>query len=218
MKLTEEMLIKAKDIFRNVQRQFQNFDKSSVFSLPREFIEVVENYNNQKGHMFTREYIVDMAITFGGYLTVEFICLMEEVRTKNDPISQNNLMNKYKAAYFATFLDQYKEISGDEAAANGLCHVLAVAVEAALVEALPDDIARIGEERANFCQKNYFKVKVLTDLAKKKSFQLYTTYLSDIRTSFEYWTEQYVINHCTENEGDKLIEKAESIISSILIK
>ena len=91
--------------------------------------------------MFTREYIVDMAITFGGYLTVEFICLMEEVRTKNDPISQ---MNKYKAAYFATFLDQYKEISGDEAAANGLCYVLAVAVEAALVEALPDAGADLG--------------------------------------------------------------------------
>ena len=218
IKLTEEMLIKAKNMFRKVQRDFQNFDKSSVFTLLSEFIEMVKNYNHQKFHMFTTEYVVDMAITFAGYLTVEFIYLMEGVRTTNDPISK---LNKCRAAYFATFMDQYKEISGDEAAANGLCQILAVAVETALVDALPNEIAnkiRHGQERASFSQKNYFKVKVLTDLAKRKKFKLYAAYLSDIQSSFEYWTGKYVRDYCTENQGALLIETAKSIVGGVFNK
>ena len=45
-------------------------------------------------------------------------------------------------------------------------------------------------------EKNYYKAKILEDLAKKDDFDLYRIFLTDIPTSFKYWEKLYVENHC----------------------
>ena len=210
----EEFLIIAKEKFREKQKHFVNFDQSFVYDLLSEFIKIVEDQNHKSEKMFTGEYIADMALRFAGYVTLQITHLMKEVRAKNDPIAS---FNKLKSTYFNTFIDQYKEISGERAAAGSLCSLLSVAVESAVVEILPDDIVdKMKSSDAAFKTKNLFKVKILKDLARKNDFELYTVYLSDIRSCFEWWAAQYVTEFCKENNS--LFQIAKPIVHGIITK
>lgn len=122
--------------------------------------------------------------SLAGYITVQIIQLMQEIKIKNDPIAS---LNKLKATYFSTFLDLYKEIAGERIAASSLCSVLSVAIESAVIETLPDDIVdKMKLRDPSFKTKRSFKVKILKDQARKDDFNLYITYISDIRSSFKW--------------------------------
>jgi len=119
----------------------------------------------------------------------------------NDPFES---MEKSREKYFNTFLDKYRNISGDKTAANSLCHTLSTAVEDVVIRKLPDSISRHMESIPFFCQKNYFKAKMLADLSKRKDFQLYKIYLTDVKSSFEWWAEHYVTEFCNRPKKPNL--------------
>ena len=213
---TEKFLRKAKDAFRKIKRNFQNFDKSYVFELLIEFIKAIEDFNKRNNYIFTSEYLVDMVLLFAGFMTVEFTKLMQEIRGNNDPMTS---LRRLKITYFRTFLDQYNNISGHETAAKNLCQLLVVAIEQAVTEVLPHDIAdNIRASSASFKGKSFFKVKVLQDLAKKKDFNLYKAYFEDVRSSFEWWAEQYVVEYCMANRRANLERLAEAIVHRLIIQ
>ena len=182
-KASDDFFVAAKDAFRKIKKDFHNFDRSYAFDLLKEFINNIENYNKKHEHVFTSEYIVEMAVTFGSYLAVEFIKLMNEVRTVNDPMAS---FKRLRETYLNTFLDQYKDISSEETAARNLCELLSGAIINAVKDVLPAQIAdRIKSSDTNFKYKRFFKVKVLKDLAATKDFRLFKTYLMDVKCSFE---------------------------------
>ena len=47
-----------------------------------------------------QEYTTDMAIMFSGYMTINLVEWMQEVRKKHDPIAS---LNALKSTYFRTF-------------------------------------------------------------------------------------------------------------------
>jgi len=213
---SEKFILKAKDAFRKIKRNFQSFDKSYVFELLMEFINKIEDCNKLNDYIFTSEYVVDMVLLFAGYMTVEFSKLMQEIRANNDPMTS---LTRLKITFFRTFLDQYNNISGHETAAKNLCQLLLVAIEQAVTEVLPHNIAdNIRASSTSFKGKSFFKVKVLQDLAKRKDFNLYKAYFEDVRSSFEWWAEQYVIEYCMANRMANLVQLAEAIVRGLVIK
>ena len=213
---SEKFILKAKDAFRKIKRNFQNFDKSYVFELLIEFIHTIEDFNKRNNYIFTSEYLVDMVLLFAGYITLEFIKLMREIRGHNDPMTS---LKRLRITYFRTFLDQYNNISGHETAAKNLCQLLVVAIEQAVTEVLPHDIAdNIRASSTSFKGKGFFKVKVLQDLAKRKNFNLYKAYFEDVRSSFEWWAEQYVIEYCMANKQANLQRLAQAIVRGLIIQ
>ena len=211
-KASNDFFVKAKDEFRKIKQNFHNFDRSYAFYLLKTFTDDIESYNKNHQYMFTSEYKVDMALTFASYMKTEFIALMKVIRTNNDPIET---FKRLKTTYFHTFLAQYKNISDDETAARNLYQLLSVSIETAVVETLPAKIAdKMKSSDASFNQKKYFKVKVLKDLARAKRFDLFQTYLTDIKSSFESWAKVYVKDFCEH----KQLPLAKSIVHEIIVK
>ena len=210
----DHFVIIMKQKFSKKQKNFQNYEPSVVFDLLSSFKGIIEDYNQQHQNLFTKEYITDMTMSFAGYMTVQITQIMQEIRIKNDPVAS---LNKLKSTYYNTFIDQYKEIKGEKAATSSLCSILSVAIESAVVEALPDDIVdKMKSSAATYKTKSYFKVQILKDLAIKNTFKLYSTYLRDIRSCFEWWAALYVEDFCMENYKTNLLETARPIIHRIL--
>ena len=201
-KATDDFFTAAINAFRRIRKDFHSFNKSCAFDLLKEFVNNIESYNAKHGYMFTSEYIVDMALAFAHYMIAEFIKLMDEVRTANDPMIS---LKRLREAYFNTFLVQFSDISGDDTAACNLCQLLSVAIETAVSQILPSKIeVHMKGSDAGFKTKAFFKVKVLKDLAAERNFELFKTYLLDIKSSFEYWTERYVREFCMANNNKNL--------------
>ena len=215
-KATDNFFKMASNSFCKVKRNFQNFDRSYAFCLLKEFIDEIESYNKRHEHMFTSEYIVDMALTLAGFLKVEFIKLMNDVRASNDPVVSFTRLRK---TFLQTFLMHYKEISCDITAATYLCQLLSFAIQTAVTEILPAKVIdQMKISDPSFRQKKFYKVKVLTDLAKQKSFQHFQMYLTDIRGSFEYWAAYYVELFCMGNRKENLLKISRSIVHEIIVK
>ena len=207
---------KGKDAFCKIKKNFYTFDRSYAFSLLKEFIDTIENYNKEHDHMFTSEYIVDMAIEFASYIAAGFINLMEEIRTSTDPIIS---LKRLRETYLCTFLVQYEDVSNDKMAATNLCQLLSVAIEKAVVQILPTKIAvHMKDCDPSFCQKTYFKVRVLKDLAAAKKFDLFTVYFTDVKSSFVSWAEYYVKDFCMAKNKENLKILAKSIVHDIIAK
>ena len=212
---SEKMFIDAKHAMGDMKRKFLNFNRAHPFGLLKPFIDNLENYNKKIDYAVTSEYIVDMTLIFARYMTTEFTKLMIEVRDREDPLV---LFQKSRDTYFETFKAQYKDISGNEIVTNHLCQVLTIAIGVAVKEILPIHIVdQMKNSDLCYNQKSIFKVKVLKDLAKAKKFKLFATYLVDIKSSFEYWAEQYVKEFCAANKNANLKKAAKSIIQEIIL-
>ena len=212
-KASDDFFVAAKDSFRKIRNNFHNFDRSYAFDLLKEFIDSLTNYNEKNEQVLTSEYIVDMALIYAKYLAAEFIKLMNEVRITNDPMES---FKRLRETYFNTFLAQYRNISEDVTAATSLSQVLSVAIETAIIQILPAQIAdHMKGKDPCFARKKYLKVRVLSDLAKERNFELYKVYLVDIKSSYESWIQQYVKEFCKTND---YVNLARSIVHSIVIK
>ena len=215
-KRSNKFFTDAADAFYKIKRNFYNFDKSYVYNLLKEFIDAIQSYNKENEYMLTSEYVVDMALQFATNMAAEFINLMDEVRTANDPLVS---LKRLRETYLCTFLVQYKNVAGDDTAASSLCQLLLVAIEEAVIQILPTKIVvHMKESDPSFCQKTFFKVKVLKDLAEVKRFDLFTMYLTDIKSSFVSWAECYVEDFCTANNKKNLVILARSIVHEIIVK
>ena len=216
LKASQDFFDVADRAFLKVKRKFHDFDKSCTFSLLKEYIDVIESYNEKHEQMFTPEYIVDMAIIFASYLAAEFIKLMKEVKATGNPVET---FKRLRETYFNTFLAQYKDICSDKTAAKNLSQLLSAAIEVALVQILPTKIAvHVKDSDTSFRQKTYFKVRVLKDLAAARKFGLFKAYLEDIKSSFESWAECYVKTFCMANNKKNLKTIARSIVNEIIVQ
>ena len=213
-KATNDFVILAKNIFNEIKTSFRNFNKSSVYQMLLRFIKNIEAFNEENGHLFKAEYMVDMVLGYAGYLIIKFTKLMDEVRINDNPMES---LKKLRTTYLNVFLTQYKDISHHVTAAKSLCDILAIAIDEAVFEVLPSEIADcIRESSDNFKGKSYFKIKVLQDLAKRKDFKLYKVYLENVKESFEYWAEEYVNSYCTENNSENLYRQARNLVQKAI--
>ena len=215
-KASREFFAVASKAFLKIKRNCHDFNKLYAFNLLREFIDAIESYNEKHEHMFTSEYVVDMAIIFASYLATEFIKLTKEVIATSDPVESFKSLRK---TYFNTFLAQYKDICSDHTAAKNLCELLSAAIRVALVQILPSKIAvDMKDSDTSFRQKTYFKVRVLKDMAAARKFGLFRAYFEDIKSSFESWAECYVQTYCMANNKKNLKTIARSIVHEIILK
>ena len=213
-KASDAFFAKAKDAFCKIKQNFHNFDKSYAFDLLKEFIDDINSYNERHEYMFTPDYIVDMALVFAGYMTTEFIALVNDVKTQNDPILS---FQRLRSTYFNTFVGQYKHISDDGIAARNLCQLLSAPIEKAVIEILATKIVdKMKSIDSSFKQKKLFKVKVLKDLTRENSFAQFKTYLRDIKSSFVFWAEEYVRNFCVADQKKNLVALTKSTIQEII--
>ena len=215
LKASDEILDTARNAFHKVRRNFHNFDKSYAYELLKELIDNIESYSKKHDNFFTPEYVVDMALIFASYLVMEFIKLMRQVRATGDPVES---FKGLRETYLSTFLDQYRDVSGDVTAAENLGRLLLAAIEVALVQILPTKIAtHMKTTDASFYQKTYFKVRILKNLATARKFELFKIYLEDIRRSFEYWAKRYVREFCMANDKKNLKTLAYSVLHEIIV-
>ena len=213
---TNDFILSAKGIFTEIEKNFHNFNKSLVRSILITLIKNIESFNEENDNLFKPEYMVDMVLSFAGYLIIKFKKLMNEVRTTNNPVES---LKQLRTIYLNIFLTQYKDIFHHVTAASNLCDILAIAIDTAVFEVLPSEIANSIKANSDdhcFDGKSFFKVKVLQDLAKRKNFQLYKAYLKDIKESFKWWAKEYVKSYCTENNGENLHRQAKNIVQRIM--
>ena len=212
---SDKLLIDAKHEMGKLKRNFLHFDRSHPFGLLKKFIDNLETYNKSNDYIATSDYIVDMALIYAKYMVNEFTKLMVEVRDTEDPVAS---FKKSRDTYFQTFLAQYRDVTGSEVVASHLSKVLSAAIGVAVKDNLPIDIVdQMKNNDPSFNHKNYFKVKILKDLAKERKFKLYKTYLVDIKSSFEYWAEHYVKDFCMANRKANLKKTTKLIIQKLIL-
>ena len=105
---------------------------------------------------------------------------------------------------------------------QNICSIIRKPIEKALIEKLQIEIVdSMKIESSYFRKKNYFKVLVLKDLVATGNFNLYTTYLINVASSFKHWCKVYVERHCKkkkEKGNTNLYNLAELNLNATVIK
>ena len=201
-----------------IMKNYQDFSETIVdINLLAKLQKVIENFNSGSTIViFTPHYQVDIAVTVSGFAYQQFTAKLKQLVLENDPIEA---MKALKPVYFRTFQTQFSETSNDKSAAQNLCNILKKSIEKALIEKLPREIVHhMKHQSFHFRKKNYFKVKVMKDLAVKNDFELYKVYLENISASLKYWSKIYVKQYCelkTKNGKTTIFDLAEENLNII---
>ena len=197
--LTSEYFTAVEGWMEKLMEKFQDFNKGSIYSLLRKLQSTIDNFNNGKANFsFTPKYQVEMGIIVAGFAYKCIVAKLKLLKTENDP---KETMKRLKPVYFRTFETQLSETSSDYAAVQNICSIIRKPIEIALIEKLQIEIVdSMKLESSHFRKKNYFKVLVLKDLLDAQNFNLYTTYLINITSSFKHWCKVYVQQYCEKKK------------------
>lgn len=201
-----------------VLNRFQDFNKSQISGLLLQLQQSIVKFNNRKHEFsFTPHYQVHMAITVAGYAYKKFVEKVKVLKVENDPLES---LKKLKPIFFRTFQTQFSQASNDQTAAYNICNIITKPIERALIEKVRIEIVNDMKHEPTFRKKNFFKVQVMKDLAARKDFESYTTYLKNITSSLKYWSKYYVQQFCSkiekDNQNTKLYTLAEENLREII--
>ena len=195
---TEDLLNGARDKIEDAVCTLQDYDPNVVDQIIYNLVGTIDEQNKiHTSYKFTVEYSVDISIVVAGYAAKEMIKMVDKLRIQNSPVEA---LNKLKPIFFRTFESKFSAASNDKTAADNLSQLLATSIQTALIKVLRIEIINSMKVKSHFQKKNYFKVQVLEDLAQKNDFDLFSTFLTDVSSSFKYWAKFYVEKYCKEKK------------------
>ena len=217
---TNDFFASVEEWMEETLERFQDFNKGLISNLIMNLRKSIEKFNNESNSFsFTPHYHVDMGLTVAGYSYKRFIEKLEQLEIENDPIEA---MNRLKNVFFRTFETQFSETSNDQAALENICSIITKPIEKALIERLQIEIVdSMKTESSHYRKKNYFKVLVMKDLAAKRNFHEFTSYLSNVASSLKCWCKIYVERFCEakKSQGNtNLYDLAEVNLNEIINK
>ena len=213
---TQEYLHNARDKIEEAVSTLQDYDPNVVDDILATLVYHINQQNDKnKSYKFTPQYYVDICIVVASYAAKKMIKMVNDLRIENDPIES---LNKLKPVFFRTFESKFSAASNDKTAADNLSELLSTPIRTALVKNLRIEIVADMKTYPRFSKKNYFKARVLEDLAKWQDFDLFCIFLTDVSTSFKYWAEFYVEDHCKmkRNGETRLTQLAKVQLASII--
>ena len=208
--LTRQYLDEAAENIEMVKYRLQN-DTAIAYDILTRLITSVQNHNNKIKVVFafTPEYFADISVIVANFAA-------RKLKAVNDPIE---FFKRLKPMFFNTFKSHFTAASKDKTAADNLCSLLATSIHSALMDSLRFEIVRdmrfLYRCMAN---KKNFKIKILEDLAKQRSFSQYTLFLTNASASFRNWAKVYVEEHCNTVVGGetKLVKMAQNSLATII--
>ena len=213
---TQQYLHAARERIEEAVCKLQDYDPNVVDEILMNLLCDIDEQNGKKSSFkFTLEYRVDICIVAAGYAAKEMIKMVNKLRIQNSPIQS---LNKLKPIFFRTFESKFSAASNDKTAADNLSQLLSMSIQTSLIKVLRIEVVTDMKTKVHFQKKNYFKAKILEDLAKRGDFNLFTTFLSDITSSFQYWAKIYIEDHCKEikNHESRLTNLVKIHLSTII--
>ena len=186
-----------------IKQKLEPLNTSLVTKILRDLFDSIDKLNENKNsaYNFQPEFKVDIAISSCACIFKIFKENTAKVKLANDPVLK---LENLKSTFLNTFKSQYRKVNEEKAAAANLCNLLFQPILKQLQGFLESEIVEDMIANKTFCHsKRAFKVQILTDLAEKNNFQLYTVHLSDIKYSMKLWAEYYVKVHCMESTDGK---------------
>ena len=199
-RLSNDFLSTARQQLEEWETTKTHFEKNLVIKIINELFTAIDEIDKQTTNfIFTSEYKVEMGIIICTDCYMVFKRIMKIVKQESDPIEK---LNGLKGTFFTNFKSQYTKMNAEITAANSLCNYLIHPIKKSLQGKLQAKIvSHLKDSDSHFHSKRGFKVKSLTDLAKKDNFLLYQLYLIDIRQSYLLWSNYYIEDHCNK-KGD----------------
>ena len=196
---------------KNIKHSDRNFSPQLVTELLHLLKEKKEVH--LEGFQFTEEYDVDLALTACGHAIKCFEEMAEAFQRKHDP----NLYVEYemKPQFRKIFLSMYDKVDKEKIFADTLCHQLEEPVKVYVIESLPSHI--VTEMRGKYPyikDKQSFIATILLEIGEKlnskdeNGFKLCVFFLSDARSSIEWWSDHFVQKHCDSGSPSHLFEIA----------
>jgi len=217
--LTQQYLNEAEDNIEKVVSSIQDYDDAVANDVLMKLVTSIQQHNDKKNvnFKFTTDYFIDIAISVASFASRKMKEMVHKLRVQNDPIES---LKKLRDIFFRSFESQFTAASNDKTAADNLCSLLATSIRQALMESLRIEIVDDMKKGAEYKRKNCFKIKILEDLLKRNDFSLYTTFLTNVSSSFRNWAKVYVDQHCKQvKDGEtKLVKLAKQSLGIIIKK
>ena len=170
---------------------------------------------------FTEEYDVDLALTCCRYAIKVFEELAESFRRRHDPKLYVEL--EMKPQFRKIFMNMYEKVGSEKIFADTLCHQLEESVKDYVMERLP--LLIVNEMRGTYPwikDKQSFIANFLLEIGEtlgnksEDGFKLCIEFLTDPRTSIEWWCGHFVQEHCKSGSPSRLATIAVCELNDII--
>jgi hypothetical protein len=153
-----------------------------------------------KEFYFEPDYRLDVYLAACQYAVGEFEKMAEAFTLKHNP--KEWLKAKMKEPLFITYKNQYYEIEAEEAIANTLC----VHMKTPIQKRVENSIGRIMAKQMQFLEPHFkskmaLKLKILSDLHDRDSFEDYMLHVTNVKESFKKWLRTYSEQYCNGLSG-----------------
>ena len=190
----------AKAKFKTKLDTNKTFNSGMVKSLLSHLQHLIDSFNaNSTIFNFTIPYKIDLAVYVSNIASRTVKEWSKQHRIANDLIF---LLKKLKSKYLKVFINKYKKVATEIAAANQLCNSLINKIGGAVSKCLHIKIINeLMRTNKMLRSKLRFKVQVLSDLVKFSRFEFYVSYIKNNDSSLKSWASYYVEQYCYGSKG-----------------
>ena len=213
---TDDILDQVKEYLE--QKKHQNFNPSFTDELLRILFKAISDFHSEN-FSFTPQYRMHIALTACGHACKEFEQMVKAFRKKHDPVEY---VQEVRKPCFNLFKDQYCQVAQERTAACILCDLLLKSVRKQVTNSLSHIVVRDMRGRSPFLSsKPALKAQILLSIGEELqqggNFDDCTLYLKDAKRSLRCWLKHYTKQHCHEGKPSRLVQLAQSEISSLII-
>ena len=205
------------DILRNCERYL---DKEEKEKFSRAYIQElignivlksIDSASESKDNdlSFKPECRIDLSLTVCGYALKWFREVEENYKKEHSPIEY---LEQMKQPFFTMFVDQYRQVTEEKAAASTFCQLLSKPLQRQISDSLGLEVVNdmIGMH-IYLHSKPALKAKILLDLGnclhinnteEGLAIDKMIAYLLDTERSTRDWIKHFTQKHCEQQEGD----------------
>ena len=204
---TKNTLSAVETHLKSIKHSDRNFSPQLV----QELLQLIKSKRKTdlEGFQLTEEYDVDLALTACGHAIKYFEEMAESFRRKHDPTIYVEC--EMKPQFQKIFLNMYARVGNEKIVADTLCQQLEEPVKEYVIESLPSLI--VSEMRGKYPyikDKQSFIANMLLEIGEKLNsqdedgFKLCILFLTDARSSIEWWADHFVQEHCKSGSPSRL--------------
>ena len=208
---TEETFVEVDKYLKGIRASDRNFSPQCVTQL----LQIVKRRRstNFKDFEFTEIYEVEVAITACSKAKPVFKEMAEKFRMEHDPLVF--IENKMKPNFRHMFIQMVNKVEYEKTAAEALCTQLKDPINKCILQVLP---SLIFKEITSNCMwtkhKQTFIAKILLEMGEKLNkgdgFDLCIHFLTNTKSSLEYWARCFINQHFTSAH---ITEMAKSVLN-----
>ena len=213
--ITESWLSKAESF---LDKQNNCYNDLQFISIVQELTAKIDTYEAKPEvtFKFTLDYRIDMILEVAGYALQVFTKIQQDMINEHP----TSYMESLRPTYYTMFFTLYNKTTHEKAAAMCLTDLVVNHFDTTLQSKLEIAIVTdLKQSHPVFYNKIALKGHILLRLLEKQKFELYATYLRNIKQSYFDWTKLFVEEHCRtirSRENCIITELAEKEINQLV--